>query len=70
MFHALFQLFLSLKVDTHLEACTFACNTSKQESSKYCPFELMFGRKPVLLVELDVAGETSETLVSDFSPKA
>ena len=40
--------------ETHLDACTFEYNTSRQESTNYSPFELMFGRKPVLPVELDV----------------
>ncbi|KAL5489058.1 hypothetical protein EMCRGX_G018106 [Ephydatia muelleri] len=53
--------------DTYLDACTFAYNTSRQESTKYSPFELMFGRKPVLPVELDVADESPETLLSDFN---
>ena len=55
--------------DTHLDACTFAYNTSSQESTKYSPFELMFGRKPVLAVELEVADESPETLLSDFSTR-
>ena len=38
--------------DDHLDTCTFAYNTSKHDSTKYCPFELIFGRKPVLPVEL------------------
>ena len=32
-------------------------------------FELMFGRKPVLPVELDVADESPETLLSDFNTR-
>lgn len=37
-----------------------------KESTKY---SLMFGRKPVLTVELDVAGESPETLLSDFNTR-
>ena len=55
--------------DTHLDAFTFAYNTSRQESTKYSPFELMFGRKPVLSVDLDVADESPETLLSDFNTR-
>ena len=36
---------------------------------KYSPFELMIGRKPVLPVELDVADEPPETLLSDFNTR-
>ena len=56
--------------DTHLDACTFAYNTSRQESTKYSPFELMFGRKLVLPVELDVADESPKTLLSDFNTRS
>ena len=52
-----------------MDACTIAYNTLRQESTKYSPFELMFGRKPVLPVELDVADESHETLLSDFNTR-
>ena len=42
----------------------------EQESTKYSPFELIFGRKPVLPVELDVADESPETLLSDFNTRS
>ena len=34
---------------SYLDTCVFAYNTSRHESTKYCPFELMFGRKDVRL---------------------
>nr|XP_047133003.1 uncharacterized protein LOC105847471 isoform X3 [Hydra vulgaris] len=55
--------------DTHLDACTFAYNTSRQESIKYTPFELMFGRKPILPIEFEVAGESPESLLFDFNAR-
>nr|XP_047142905.1 uncharacterized protein LOC124817139 [Hydra vulgaris] len=55
--------------DTHLDACTFAYNTSKQKSIKYTPFELMFGRKPILPIEFEVAGESPESLLFDFNAR-
>lgn len=39
----------------YVETCVYAYNTSKHESSKFTPFEVMFGRKAVLPV--DVAGK-------------
>nr|XP_047129866.1 uncharacterized protein LOC124805802 isoform X1 [Hydra vulgaris] len=55
--------------DTHLDACTFAYNTSRQKSIKYTPFELMFGRKPILPIEFEVAGESPESLLFDFNAR-
>ena len=52
--------------DDHLDTCTFAYNTSKHNSTKYCPFELMFGRKPVLPVELDTCTDSPEATLSKF----
>ncbi len=39
--------------DEFLETCTFAYNTSVQESTQYSPFELMFGRKATLPIDLE-----------------
>lgn len=39
--------------DQFLDTCIFAYNTSVQESTKYCPFELMFGRKATLPIDLE-----------------
>ena len=33
--------------------CSFAYNTSKHESTKFTPFEIMFGRKAILPLDLD-----------------
>ena len=35
-----------------LSMCVYAYNTSKHESSKYCPFTVMFGRQAILPVEV------------------
>jgi hypothetical protein len=42
--------------DEHLDSCTFAYNTSRQESTLYTPFEIMFGRKAVLPIDIDENG--------------
>ena len=41
------------KWDDYLDTCTFACNTSRHESAKFTPFEIMFGRKAILPLDLD-----------------
>ena len=40
--------FIDKKKDTwedYLDTCVFAYNTARHESSKFTPFELMFGRR-------------------------
>ncbi|XP_064383396.1 uncharacterized protein LOC135332020 [Halichondria panicea] len=43
--------------DYHLPAILFAYRTSKQKATKYSPFELMFCRKPVLPIQLELGSE-------------
>ena len=40
--------------DDFLDACIHAYNTSVHESTSFSPFELMFGRKALLPIEIDV----------------
>ena len=42
--------------DEILDTCTFAYNTAEHESTKFSPFELMFGRKPLLPVDIQKSG--------------
>jgi len=39
--------------EDYLDTCIYAYNTSKHKSSKFSPFEVMFGMIAVLPVELD-----------------
>ena len=49
--------------DTYLDTSTFAYNTSRHKSSLYTPFEIMFGRKARLPIDIDVeASSASEVL--------
>ncbi|KAL5515867.1 hypothetical protein EMCRGX_G001108 [Ephydatia muelleri] len=41
------------KWDDYLDTCTFAYNTSRHESTKFTPFEIMFGRKAIHPLDLD-----------------
>ncbi|XP_065890009.1 uncharacterized protein [Dysidea avara] len=43
--------------EDYLDTCVFAYNTSKHESSKYCPFAVMFGRQALLPVEIQYPKE-------------
>ncbi|KAL5479604.1 hypothetical protein EMCRGX_G023150 [Ephydatia muelleri] len=43
------------KWDDYLDTCTFAYNTSRHESTKFTPFEIMFGRKAILPLDLDAS---------------
>ena len=56
--------------DNLLDTCIYAYNTSVHESTSFTPFEVMFGRKAVLPidVEMDIASpyinDEAETFVS------
>ena len=39
--------------EDYLDTCVYAYNTSRHESSLFTPFQLMFGRRAVLPIELD-----------------
>ena len=53
--------------DEPLDSCTFGYNTSQHDSTKFSPFELMFGRKAVLPVQLDTQKESPEDVLEEFN---
>ena len=52
--------------DAHLDTCTFGYNTSRHDSTKSTPFQLMFGRKAALPVELEMQTESSDEVLEEF----
>ena len=55
--------------DIHVKSVLFAYRTSKHASTKYTPFELMFGRAPVLPIELEIQSTpASSTDQAESSP--
>lgn len=52
--------------DDFIDTCVFAYNTSKHESTTFTPFELMFGRKAYLPVDVDLEKATPEQLLDDW----
>ena len=61
--------------DVHIKSVLFAYRTSKNDSTKFTPFELMFGRAPVLPIEIEIKskpssdGDQAEEVAPDFDEK-
>lgn len=52
--------------DTFLDTCVFAYNTAKHESSSYSPFELMFGRKAILPIDIEFESKDGADILKDY----
>ena len=49
-----------------LDTCVLAYNTAQHESTRYTPFELMFGRKPLLPVDVNTEKKDAATLLNEY----
>ena len=49
-----------------LDTCLYAYNTACHESTHYSPYELMFGRKPVLPIDIDMEQSDPDTILNEF----
>ena len=49
-----------------LDTCVFAYNTAKHESTLYTPFQLMFGRKGILPIDIEFDSQDGKHLLKDF----
>uniref|UniRef100_A0A1X7VTW9 Integrase catalytic domain-containing protein n=1 Tax=Amphimedon queenslandica TaxID=400682 RepID=A0A1X7VTW9_AMPQE len=52
--------------DDFLDTCVYSYNTAKHESTNYTPFELMFGRKANLPLDLDFESLNVENLLNEY----
>ena len=50
--------------DSYLDTCVFAYNTSRRESTHCTPFEVMFGRKAVLPIDIEMRKNTAEDVLA------
>ena len=51
--------------EDYISTCVYAYNTSKHESSKFCPFTIMFGRSAVLPIDLKLSSDVATSLKTD-----
>ena len=47
--------------DENIGEVVYSYNTAVQESTKHTPFELMFGQMAILPVDINTAGDTTQT---------
>ena len=61
--------FVSIKKEpwsAYLDTCVVAYNTSWHESTKFTPFELMFGRKAILPIDVELQNASPEEVCQKF----
>ena len=52
--------------DEYIDTCVYAYNTSTLESTKFSPFELMFGRKAVLPIDINTGMSDPDAVLQEF----
>ena len=50
-----------------LDTCVFAYNTSRQESTKFTPFQLMFNRQATIPIDLELQKSDSKDLATAYT---
>ena len=55
------------KWSSFLDTCVFAYNTSRYESSKFTPFQLMFGRRTTLPIDFETGGTAPEEKAKQYA---
>ena len=53
--------------EEYLDTCVFAYNMACHESTQYSPFELMFGRKAVLPIDIEVVKKDVVELLDEYN---
>lgn len=53
--------------DEYLNTCIYAYNTAVHESTCFTPFELMFGRKAVLPIDIDMERRNIDDLHDQYT---
>lgn len=51
--------------DEYIDTCVYAYNSSVHESTEYSPFELMFGRKARLPIDIEIDNHDPEELINE-----
>ena len=51
--------------ENYLDTCIYAYNTAVHESSRFTPYELMFGRKAILPIDLEFADQEASDILSE-----
>ena len=50
----------------YLDTCVFAYNSSRHESTRFTPFEQMYGRRATLPIDIDLRKASPEEVAANF----
>ena len=51
---------------SYLDTCVFAYNTSRHNSTKFIPFELMFNRQATLSIDVEVSSISPDQAAREY----